>query len=255
MTSIVVADDDEDYRLLLRLALDSDADLEIVGETASATELVSLCESLQPDLALLDASLPDGLAASARVRILVPDTRIVLTSSLPASYVGGIVAAAGATGMLAKDVPVLKIPASLHELTALVGVAERALRVADATLLRDLASPRESRRLARTALDGWCDPDTVAAIELLISELVTNVVRHAATDVDVRIAVGATCVRIEVHDHNPTLPVMRSTRADEAGGKGMHIVNDVATRWGVQSRRTGKCVWFEMPRAQPADVA
>jgi signal transduction histidine kinase len=153
--------------------------------------------------------------------------------------------------LLAKDVAVRQVPAAIRELSALAAVAERALRVADTTLLRDSASPRESRRLARGALEGWCDPDVVANVELLISELVTNVVKHAATDVDVRIAIGATTVRIEVGDRNPTIPVMRETAADEAGGKGMHIVHELALRWGVQSRRTGKCVWFEVPRALP----
>jgi len=248
MLDIVIADDDADYRLLARLAIDGEADLVVCAEAATADELIDIVSAEPPDLVLLDASLPGGLAASARLRLNAPETRIVLTSSLPASLVAGRVAAAGAAGLLAKDVPILQLPGAIRELSELATVAERALRVADTTLLRDTASPRESRRIARGALEGWCDPDVLDNVELLISELVTNVVKHAATDVDVRIAIGRTTVRIEVGDRNPTVPVMRNTAADEAGGKGMHIVHELSLRWGVQSRRTGKCVWFEVPR-------
>jgi DNA-binding NarL/FixJ family response regulator len=249
MLDLVIADDDDDYRLLTRLAIDGAPDLVVCAEATTADELVDIVTASPPDLVLLDASLPGCLAASARMRLNAPKTRIVLTSSLPAALVAGRVAAAGAAGLLAKDVPVRNIPSAIRELSELATVAERALRVADTTLLRDTASPRESRRLARGALEGWCDPGVVDNVELLISELVTNVVKHAATDVDVRIAIGRTTVRIEVGDRNPAVPVMRTTAADEAGGKGMHIVHELSLRWGVQSRRTGKCVWFEVPRA------
>jgi anti-sigma regulatory factor (Ser/Thr protein kinase) len=132
-----------------------------------------------------------------------------------------------------------------------VNAAERAVRTAETTLLRDPTSPRRSRRLAQSALEGWCDPGVLADVELLITELVTNGVQHAASDVDVRIAVGATMVRVEIGDRSPTEPVTRTTKPNEPGGRGMHIVEKVASRWGVDLRRTGKCVWFEVPRVQP----
>jgi anti-sigma regulatory factor (Ser/Thr protein kinase) len=179
----------------------------------------------------------------------------VLTSSLPARSIATAVAAAGAVGSLAKDVPVHRVPAALRELGALVTVAERAMRTAETTLLRDPASPRRSRQLAQAALEGWCDPAVLSDIELLITELVTNGVQHAASDVDVRIAVGATTVRVEIGDRSPIEPVARITRTNEPGGRGMHIVQQVASRWGVELRRTGKCVWFEVPRVQPAGAA
>ena len=72
--------------------------------------------------------------------------------------------------------------------------------------------------------------------------------------VAVRIAVTATTIRVEVTDRHPELPVMRSPEANESSGRGMRIVDQTATRWGVQARRTGKCVWFEVPRG-PVPVA
>jgi DNA-binding NarL/FixJ family response regulator len=223
----------------------------LVGEAATADELVTFAAAAKPHLVLLDSSLPGALSAAARLHQVVPQTRVVLTSSLPARSIATAVAAAGAVGSLAKDVPVRRVPDALRELGALVNAAERAVRTAETTLLRDPTSPRRSRRLAQSALEGWCDPGVLADVELLITELVTNGVQHAASDVDVRIAVGATTVRVEIGDRSPTEPVARTTKPNEPGGRGMHIVEKVASRWGVDLRRTGKCVWFEVPRVQP----
>jgi DNA-binding NarL/FixJ family response regulator len=255
MLDLVVADDDDDYRLLLELVLAPEPDITVVGETSSAEELVEIVAAARPQLVLLDASLPGGLTAAIRVHEVAPATSIVLTSSLPARSIATAVAAASAVGSLAKDVPVHRVANALRELGALVTAAERAVRTAETTLLRDPTSPRRSRRMAQAALDGWCDPAVLADVELLITELVTNGVQHAASDVDVRIAVGATTVRVEIGDRSPVEPVARVTKPNEPGGRGMHIVEQVASRWGVEIRRTGKCVWFEVPRAPAVETS
>src|SRR5688572_16838128 len=201
MTDVLVGDDDPNYRLLMQMALEGEPGLRLVGDAASADELVHLAGRSRPDIVLLDASLPRGIAAAARLRDVAPGTRVVLTSSLPARSVAASVAAARAVGSLAKDVPVRRIPDALRELSTFVAAAERAVRTAEASLTMDRRSPRRSRELARLALEGWCDDGTLNSIELLVSELVTNGVLHARTVVDVRIAVGRTTVRVEVADH------------------------------------------------------
>jgi DNA-binding NarL/FixJ family response regulator len=248
MADVLVGDDDPDYRLLVAVALEGAPDLRLVGEAASADDLVEVAARCQPDVVLLDASLPGGVPAAIRLHDRVPESRIVLTSSLPARSIATTVAAAHAVGSLAKDVPVRRIPHALREIAAFVTVAERAVRTASTALTVDRMSPRHSRQLARLALTGWCDDEVLASIELLVSELVANGVEHAATKVDVRIAVGATMVRVEVTDRSPELPVMRTPQVDSPNGRGMRIVDTAASRWGVQARRTGKSVWFEVPR-------
>lgn len=245
---VAVADDDEHYRFLIAAALANDADFELVGAVATAAALADSMPTLAPDLVLLDASLEDAAAVAAELAVTAPDVMVVLTSSLPARLVAGRVADTGARGSLAKDVPLRHLGATLRELASLTDVAQRAVRTAAATLPPNVTSPRHSRQLARSALAGWCDPAEFADIELLISELVANGVEHAETQVDVRIAVTAATVRIEVHDRDPVLPVMRTPDASESNGRGMRIVDQTSTRWGVQARRTGKCVWFEVPR-------
>ena len=250
MLRVCVADDDPEYRLLVRLALEPEPDLSVVGEATSVSDLVDSAAAASPDLLLVDGSLPKVIEGAAWVREVVPDARLVLTSSLPAASVASKVAAAGAVGSLAKDVPVRRLGDALREMGALVDAAERALGTARHALPRTDRSARASRQLAQSALGGWCDDDVVADAELLISELVTNGVRHGHSDVDVRIAVGASSVRVEVADHSPALPVLRTPTLNDPGGRGMRIVDEMAARWGVHQRRTGKYVWFELPRVQ-----
>jgi DNA-binding NarL/FixJ family response regulator len=250
---LVVADDDADYRLLVRLALEGEADLEVVGEAASASELKEAVSG-GVDLVLLDASLPGAVEVASSLRRSSPAARLVLTSSLPAGHVADSVARAGAVGSLAKDIPLIRLPDALRELGALVDAAELALQSESATLPGVPASARASRQALTSLLDGWCGDEVRDAAALLISELVTNGVRHAGTDVGMRISVGAHTVRVEIDDHNPEVPVMRSPEPTDIGGRGMRIVDELSLRWGVQARRTGKSVWFELPRG-PADVA
>jgi DNA-binding NarL/FixJ family response regulator len=255
MLDVIVGDDDADYRLLIGLALEREPDLRVVGEAGDAGTLVDLVREHHPDVVLLDASLPGAGLAAVRVHEVAPAARIVLTSSLPPRSIAATVAAAGAVGSLAKDVPVTRIPDALREIAAFVAAAERAVRTAGAALENDLRSPRRSRRLARDTLTGWCDDDVLSTIELLVSEVVSNGVEHADSDVDVRIAVGATTIRVEVSDRSPVLPIVRSPCLDSPNGRGMRIVDNAASRWGVQARRTGKCVWFELARLQEASVS
>ena len=249
---VLVADDDPHYRYLVSTALASDADFELVADVATAAELMDAARCTHPELVLLDASLEGGGAAAAQLPTLAPQALLVLTSSLPARCVAARVADMGACGSLAKDVPLHALPRALQELTALADVAERNVRTATTTLPPVVTSPRQSRRLARDALAGWCDHPNFADIELLISELVANGVEHAETPVDVRIAVTASTIRVEVSDRDPALPVMRTPEAGESSGRGMRIVDQTARRWGIQPRRTGKCVWFEVPRRSVA---
>lgn len=250
---LVVADDDPDYRLLVRLALDHEADLVVVGEATCADDLLGAVEH-DVDLVLLDASLPGALAVIPALRAARPAARLVLTSSLPAGHVADAVARAAAVGSLAKDIPLGRLPDAIRQLGTLVEAAERALQTERTLLPQVPASARASRQVLLGVLEGWTSDETRDAAALLISELVTNVVRHAATDVDVRIAVGSRTVRVEVTDRNPQVPVVRSPAPTDVGGRGMRIVDELSLRWGVEARRTGKSVWFELPR-QRAELA
>ncbi|MEX0666610.1 MAG: ATP-binding protein [Acidimicrobiia bacterium] len=106
-------------------------------------------------------------------------------------------------------------------------------------------SPARARSIVRRMLAVWDADDEVRLTELLTSELVTNAVRHAATEIMLRVAVDARTVRVEVTDTGKTMPVL--TQTPDVGGYGLRIVDQLAARWGVDPiPNDGKTVWFEV---------
>jgi len=83
---------------------------------------------------------------------------------------------------------------------------------------------------------------------LLTSEVVSNAILHAATDVDVGVSLTpAGAVRVEVRDSAAGLPAVRAIDAEDTGGRGLFLVDALARRWGTEpSSGGGKVVWFEV---------
>jgi anti-sigma regulatory factor (Ser/Thr protein kinase) len=110
------------------------------------------------------------------------------------------------------------------------------------------ASAAAARRFVRDLLAAWdCETDDEVAV-LLTSELVSNAVRHAASRLalDVRCEPENDLVRVEVHDADERLPVVRSPDPDAVGGRGLFLVESLARRWGAEPEGAGKVVWFEL---------
>jgi hypothetical protein len=107
------------------------------------------------------------------------------------------------------------------------GAVEAALRAAPATL-----SPAT---LATTAADAG----------LVTSELASNAVRHAATPFEVLVDLGAGHVRIEVRDGSERLP--RREGSTGPTGRGLTVVDRLASAWGSAPSGRGKVVWAELP--------
>jgi anti-sigma regulatory factor (Ser/Thr protein kinase) len=99
-----------------------------------------------------------------------------------------------------------------------------------------------ARELVRTTLDGR-PAELIDAAELMTSELVSNCVRHAQTDFEVRICAREE-VRIEVRDSGEGSPRVLSPTPREPTGRGLRIVDAMSQRWGVNSEPSGKVVWF-----------
>lgn len=131
--------------------------------------------------------------------------------------------------------------------------AQERLRLAPA-----IGSAREARAwLTQRLLD---TPDAVVdAATLLLSELVTNAVLHAGTDIDVGLDLVPGGVRVEVADRHPVHPSVKGYSADAATGRGLVLVDAMAEEWGVADAPPGKVVWFVVRDREgdddaPADV-
>ncbi|MFH8794373.1 SpoIIE family protein phosphatase [Streptomyces sp. NPDC017941] len=107
------------------------------------------------------------------------------------------------------------------------------------------ATPSRARRLARSALERWGLTELNDAVELLVSEVVTNAVRYATRPITLRL-LRTDVLRCEVGDDVPQLPRLRQARATDEGGRGLYLVNRLARRWGATRLSTGKVVWFEL---------
>jgi anti-sigma regulatory factor (Ser/Thr protein kinase) len=101
-------------------------------------------------------------------------------------------------------------------------------------------------------LSGMLSSDLIEDIRLLLSELVTNSVRHANMPseawISVEIEVDADSVRVEVGDGGPGFePPVTVPTFYQTSGWGLYLVGQIATRWGVLRDR-GTRVWFEIDR-------
>jgi anti-sigma regulatory factor (Ser/Thr protein kinase) len=115
------------------------------------------------------------------------------------------------------------------------------------------AAPRMARHLVTAMLDEQgCSIEVVDTAELLVSELVTNSVRQAASSVVVRIEMQGGDLLVEVQDDDPAPPRLLHPGPDALGGRGIALVDALASRWGVtpvpggRRRPTGKVVWFRI---------
>ncbi|MBL1083726.1 sodium/proline symporter PutP [Streptomyces actinomycinicus] len=125
-------------------------------------------------------------------------------------------------------------------------------RIASWDLPSDPATVAQARTLATRQLTEWGLPDLTFTTELIVSELVTNAIRHATGPVCLRLILdrGLIC---EVSDASSTSPRLRHARTTDEGGRGLLIVAQLARRWGTRYTKTGKIIWTE--QATPADPA
>ena len=82
--------------------------------------------------------------------------------------------------------------------------------------------------------------------ELLVSELVGNVVRHARGPMRLRLLRGRALI-CEVSDGSLTTPRIRRAAETDEGGRGLQLVAALSQRWGTRYTATGKCIWTEQP--------
>ena len=96
-------------------------------------------------------------------------------------------------------------------------------------------------------------PEVTATVELLVSELATNCIRHTDSAFDLTIIQSGREIRVEATDYDDVgKPTMRSPEPTEPSGRGLRIVDALAAAWGVEHRSAhGKTVWFTVSLPGP----
>ncbi|MFJ3982305.1 SpoIIE family protein phosphatase [Streptomyces fungicidicus] len=103
-----------------------------------------------------------------------------------------------------------------------------------------------ARAVVREQLHEWGLPKLADGAELMVSELVTNAVRHAhARPVALRLVRGDTLL-CEVEDDDHELPTLIDARPADESGRGLRVVSTLARQWGANRTAAGKSVWFEL---------
>ncbi len=123
--TIVIVDDADDVRALVRIQLRRSGRLNVVAEGADGAEAVELAAKHQPDLLLLDISMPvlDGLAALPQIRAVAPNTRVVMFTGFDERGLADRARDLGAIALLEKSVALRRLADELIDLLGATGVA------------------------------------------------------------------------------------------------------------------------------------
>ena len=116
-------------------------------------------------------------------------------------------------------------------------------RSAAAWLARDLFSAGAARELVNRLCETWGIPAVGADAQVVATELVENAVRHAGTGCELVVGLDGDGLTVAVSDGVREIPEVRHPSAQEVGGRGLVLVENMCREWGFEITDTGKRVW------------
>ncbi|MEV6167348.1 SpoIIE family protein phosphatase [Streptomyces sp. NPDC051954] len=144
-------------------------------------------------------------------------------------------------------------PERPHDDVALLMARTRLLgvdQVADWDLPLDPAVVADARKAAARQLTDWGLEELAFTTELVVSELVTNAIRHSSGPVRLRL-IRERALVCEVLDGGATAPHLRHPRTTDEGGRGLLLVSQFTQRWGTRFVPEGKIIWAEQSLTDP----
>ncbi|MFI6080795.1 PAS domain-containing protein [Streptomyces sp. NPDC051217] len=118
----------------------------------------------------------------------------------------------------------------------------------------DPAVVATARSLVQRQLALWGLEETAFVTELVVSELVTNAIRHAEGPIHLRVIRDHRALICEVSDANTTAPHLRYARSGDEGGRGLFLIAELTQRWGTRFGDTGKTIWTEQQAEGEEDL-
>lgn len=127
---------------------------------------------------------------------------------------------------------------------------------AETSLPCDTSSVRAARQFVTAQLSDAGFGDASFTASLLVSELITNAVLHAGTEIRLVIDGLGDHLRVAVHDGSDRMIRRRRHSVEATTGRGLMLLEQMASGWGVEPVDRGKAVWFTLPvGADAAEVA
>jgi CheY-like chemotaxis protein len=242
---VLVTDDDEDQRFVLRRLLARQGIRDVL-EAADGEQALEVARSHELDLIVLDLAMPgrSGFEVLPELQEAAPGTPVVVLSGYQRARMGDLVLERGAVGYVEKRVPSDRLVSEILLAAALTDQAGEAM---SAAFPADVSAVPRARDFVRDLL-GTQDAELVATVELLVSELVTNAVVHASSAPRVEVQLEGGSARVQVFDDDPALPTAGEAPTSSPGGRGLYLVEQLATRWGAEPHGDGKVIWFELDR-------
>ncbi|MGN6089014.1 MAG: ATP-binding protein [Actinomycetales bacterium] len=108
-----------------------------------------------------------------------------------------------------------------------------------------LTAASVARGVVRQLLHAWQLSSAVDAAQLVVSEMVTNAVRHVGGEASFELTIEAAGdeIRLALADGSSVRPLIRELRDDSLGGRGIALIEALTERWGVEDHEGGKRVW------------
>jgi DNA-binding NarL/FixJ family response regulator len=255
--TVLIVDDSEHQRYLLRLVAERHGAV-VVDEAADGRTGIELAGRHRPDLIVLDLAMPvmNGIEALPSLRQVAPESRVVVLSHFSSARMARHTAALGAVGYVEKSTPQDRLFREILLAAGLLDVVVDAVRQAMTTFAPEPQNAGSARRFVDEILRQWDCEELVENVTLLVSELVTNAIEHARSDLDVAVKLFPDRVRVDVLDRIALTDAngvaaatgTQAASAEATSGRGLFMVEAIAQRWGVDESDDGKSVWFELAR-------